>query len=115
MTLQEFYTRIGSSYDAVFARIPSEMMIRKFTKMYLQDNSLQLLNDSIAQEYWNDAFRAAHTLKGVAANLGFDTLQETASQLTELLRGGRPLTDFPLLEQVRSAHQQVVDGLQMLE
>ena len=32
------------------------------------------------------AFRAAHRLKGVCANLSFDRLGASASQLTELLR-----------------------------
>ena len=32
------------------------------------------------------AFRGAHTLKGVAANLGLTGLQKTSSELTEALR-----------------------------
>ena len=34
------------------------------------------------------AFRAAHTLKGVAANLGFAKLAAAAGELTEILRKG---------------------------
>ena len=33
------------------------------------------------------AFRAAHTLKGLCMNLGFDSLYEVSSALTENLRG----------------------------
>lgn len=36
----------------------------------------------------SSAFRAAHTIKGVASNLGFSVLAAAASELTEILRGG---------------------------
>ena len=35
-----------------------------------------------------EAFRAAHTIKGVCANMAFSALLESSSQLTELLRAG---------------------------
>lgn len=37
----------------------------------------------------DDSFRAAHTLKGVCVNLGFDKLYEASSKLTEQLRAGK--------------------------
>ena len=35
---------------------------------------------------YEDAFRGAHTLKGVCQNLSFDHLYEVSNELTELLR-----------------------------
>ena len=35
---------------------------------------------------YEDAFRSAHTLKGVCQNLFFDRLYEVSNELTELLR-----------------------------
>ena len=35
---------------------------------------------------YEDAFRSAHTLKGVCQNLSFDRLYEVSYELTELLR-----------------------------
>ena len=35
---------------------------------------------------YEDAFRSAHTLKGVCQNLFFDCLYEVSNELTELLR-----------------------------
>ena len=37
---------------------------------------------------YEDAFRSAHTLKGVCQNLSFDRLYEVSHELTELLRDG---------------------------
>ena len=60
------------------------------------------------------AFRAAHTLKGVSANLGFEQLRQSASALTEFLRGKAepaPAEALPLLEQVRRDYQMTVDAI----
>ena len=35
---------------------------------------------------YEDAFRSAHTLKGVCQNFSFDRLYEVSNELTELLR-----------------------------
>ena len=115
MTLQEFYHQVGGSYQDVLARIPSEQMILKFVRMYEQDTSFTQLADAAASGLWTDAFRAVHTLKGVAQNLGFETLQKAAFTLTEALRPGNPLADPALLEQVRSAHEQVMCALRQLD
>ncbi|MDD6903197.1 MAG: Hpt domain-containing protein, partial [Eubacteriales bacterium] len=48
------------------------------------------------------AFRAAHTLKGVAKNLGFSDLGESASVLTEVLRNRTFDGASPLFEKVKS-------------
>ena len=41
---------------------------------------------SAVNKNYEDAFRSAHTLKGVCQNLSFDRLYEVNNELTELLR-----------------------------
>lgn len=43
--------------------------------------------DAYSPQDAETAFRAAHTLKGLCMNLGFDSLYEVSSALTENLRG----------------------------
>lgn len=74
MTLQEFYTRIGGNYDDTLRRIPSEAIVRKFVLKYPNDPSFGQLKDALASKDWETAFRASHTLKGVAQNLGMEHL-----------------------------------------
>ncbi len=71
MTLTRFYESLGGSLPAVLARIPSEAMVRKFARMYAGDTSCDELVRAVEAKDWQTAFRAAHTLKGVAQNLGF--------------------------------------------
>ena len=60
------------------------------------------------------AFRAAHTLKGVAANMGLLRMQEAASALTEALRAGDMDSARALYPAVESICCQVRDGIEEL-
>lgn len=88
MTLEECYTAMGANYQDVLKRFYKSDMIRRFVKMFLQDDSFRLLTDAMAKQDVKEAFRAAHTLKGVCLNLGFDNLSSPAVALTEILRAG---------------------------
>ena len=86
MTLQEFYASVDESLEDVLARLHKEERISKYLGLFLQDPSFNELEKAFEEEDIEKAFRAAHTLKGVAANLGFQKLYEASSALTEDLR-----------------------------
>ena len=86
MTIQECYEAIGGNYEDVLRRLRSEVLIRKFTLKFLEDQSYSLLKQALGDNNYEEAFRGAHTLKGVCQNLSFDRLYEVSSELTELLR-----------------------------
>ena len=88
MTIQECYKEMGADYDEVFHRLPRESMVRKFALMFLNDDSYPKLEQSLKEGNAQEAFRAAHTLKGVCQNLGFTNLYQPAYELTEVLRAG---------------------------
>ena len=115
MTLQEFYARIGGDYNATISRLPSEALIKKFVLKYPGDPSFDQLKDALEAQDWELAFRASHTLKGVAQNLGFDKLQRSASELTEALRGDKPLTDMALLKKVQEDQKELVEAIGKLD
>lgn len=88
MTLQECYAMIGGNYEEVSARLHSDRLVRKFVLKFLDDKSYELLCTSMAKKDYDEAFRAAHTIKGVCQNLGFTRLLESSSQLSDALRHG---------------------------
>lgn len=90
--LKDFYAAIGSDYDEVLSRLPSEEILAKFLPRFPEDPTYDALKKAQAQHDVAAAFLAAHTLKGVSASLGLQQLAEAASALTEQLR---PQTDFP--------------------
>ena len=62
MTIQECYQKMGADYEDVLKRLYSESMIRKFARMFLDDDSYPILAHALKKENVEEAFRAAHTL-----------------------------------------------------
>ena len=63
MTIQECYQKMGADYEDVLKRLYSESMIRKFARMFLDDDSYPKLEDALKKENVEEAFRAG-TLEG---------------------------------------------------
>ncbi len=115
MTLREFYDAIGGNYEETLRRIPREAMVLRFVQKYATDGTFQMLTQAVQAADWETAFRAAHTLKGVAQNLGFDALYQVSATLTEAMRGNVPLQDMGLYQAVVEQQCRVEDALGQLE
>lgn len=87
MLLKECYDAFGGSYESVKERISKDEIIKKFVIKFLSEPSYGELCDALETEDYETAFRAAHSLKGVSDNLGFQKLGSSSSLLTECLRG----------------------------
>ena len=114
MTIQECYQVLGGDYAQVEKRLPGIHLIRRFIAKFLDDGSYPELCRAMEQGQTEEAFRAAHTLKGVSANLGFDRLTASSGELTELLRGrtdGIPTEAVPLLDMVRQDYELTADAI----
>ena len=89
ISMREAYEKIGANYDDACARLMGEEMLARFALKFLDDESMDKLEAAMAAGDAKEAFMAAHTLKGVSQNLGFDNLYEPAVVVTEALRGAR--------------------------
>ena len=83
MTMQECYEKIGEDYQEILSRFGSEAMVKRFAISFLNDPSFEQLKEGLEENDGEKAFRAAHTLKGVCLNLGFNGLNKLSSELTE--------------------------------
>ena len=110
MTLEECYTAMGANYQDVLKRFYKSDMIRRFVKMFLQDDSFRLLTDAMAKQDVKEAFRAAHTIKGLCSNLGFTALWQASGQLCERLRAGERVCVADT-DPVRSAYRTLTNAL----
>ena len=114
MTIEECYQALGGNYAEVRTRLPSARLVEKFVGKFLEDKSYETLCRQIAAGDRAEAFRAAHTLKGVCANLSFTRLFTSAAALTEALRPegeGIPAETRPLLEDVHRDYRITVDAI----
>lgn len=83
-------------------------LYKSFLRKFPEDGSFPGLMANLADENVKDAFYFAHTLKGVAANLGFVNLTDVLHPVVEDLRAGRP-ADPAQIEQCREVYQKIVD------
>ena len=111
MTLEACYAAMGGDYAGVTGRLHSERLVQKFVLKFLSDSSYKLLESSLAAQDYAEAFRAAHTIKGVCQNLSIDRLGDSVSRLTEALRGGWSDAAAPLIEEVRADYRLTVDAI----
>ena len=117
MTLKECYAALGGDYDEAMGRLRSERLVQKFVLKFLNDGSYQLLLDSLAAGDRDEAFRAAHTIKGVCANLAFNTLLDSSEALTEALRDGRPAQagEEDLIARVKADYDRAYQAIQAFQ
>ena len=111
MTLKECYAALEGDYAGVTSRLPSEKFVQKFVLKFVNDGSYDLLLRSMEAEDYAEAFRAAHTIKGVCQNLDFTKLYRSSSELSEALRGGFTPEAPALLERVKADYQQTVEAI----
>ena len=115
MKMEEFYSQVGGSYEEVKARFQSDERMARFLRMFSGDDSMDSLRAAVEKNDAETAFRAVHTLKGVALNLGLTALAEKCSAMTEALRGKTVLPEPEFYAGVQREYRRVQECLENLE
>ncbi|MCH1980924.1 Hpt domain-containing protein [Lawsonibacter sp. OA9] len=102
----------GIDYDAAVARFSgnSGLYIR-FLHKFLQDENMQLFSCAMKEERYDDALLAAHTLKGVAGNLGLTRLFDLCSQIVVELRSDNAAQAQDLFPAAKEAYDAAVAAI----
>lgn len=111
MNIYEIYALAGENATEVVGRFGSEAAVERFAVRFLADPSYDNLASALSAGDTQAAFRAVHTLKGVAANLGFNRLYVAASRLTEKLRGNENVDTYAEFNDVRDEYDKVVSAI----
>ena len=115
MTLQECYAAMGGNYEDAIGRLRSERLVQKFVLKFLNDGSYDLLCRSMEEKNYGEAFRAAHTIKGVCQNLSINKLQDSSSRLCEALRNGYTPESDALVQETAADYRQTVDAIRAFQ
>lgn len=97
---KEIFENYGADYNTTMTRfMGDEKMYMKFLDMFFKDENLLKMGQALEEGALTAAFEAAHTLKGVAANMGLSPLYQTVCDIVEPLRAGEPRQDYSMLYQ----------------
>ena len=103
---------MGMDVDNTVKRfMGNETLYLKFLNKFQADQSVASIQQYIAEQNAEEAFKSAHTLKGVAANLGLDPIAQHASDIVELFRGKTQFSEVDtdklatLNEELKSKHE----------
>lgn len=97
---------LGADEGSVLRRFGSLERYRRFLRMLPEDDNADRLERAVREEDYGEAFRCAHTLKGLAATLELGPLLETAVCLTEELRRP-PYDERKIREECRRLRQEM--------
>lgn len=119
MTVKELYSKIGN-YEEAQRRLMNDKLIAKFAIRFLDDPSYGQLMAAWEKGDAAEIFKAAHTMKGVCANLAFTKLTELVSEVTEEYRPGQEhrMSDEMISDTVNSLrvqYQKTVEEIKKYE
>lgn len=90
----------GGDYDVTMSRfMGKETLYMKILGMMFQDENLKKLGTAIEENDLDAAFEAAHTLKGVAGNLGLAPFYDSVCRIVEPIRNREEREDYTQMYQ----------------
>lgn len=102
----------GVNYDAGVKRFMNkEQIYLKFLKRIEEDENMRTLRQKIDEKDAEGAFAAAHTLKGVCANLSLDGMNAVVNPMVEILRGGSFDNVEEMMEEVENVYSGIVKAI----
>ena len=116
MNVKSCYDSINGDYEGVISRLKDEKRVHKFLCRFPSDGNFILLQTSLAIQNSGVAFRAAHSLKGIAMNLGFTRLEKSATRLTDELRNQPDYNVVnEIFAEVNRDYQQIIYNIKLLD
>lgn len=114
---EEIFKSYGVDYTATMSRfMGNRELYLRFLNRFPEDNNVELLGKALEQGDREGAFAAAHTLKGVAGNLGLTALHDAASAIVEPLRRMEEREDYSeMYQKVKVEFERVDELLQEIE
>lgn len=106
---------IGIDTQTVLRRFSGmETLWKKFVFRFPEDPTYSSLEQAVLLSEDEEIERQAHALKGIAANLGFDLLSQSADRLVQLIRqhpqGYREMIAKEW-EQLKSCYQEILNAI----
>lgn len=110
--LQQLADLGGVDLNATLNRfMDNESLYEKFLTKFPEDTSFKKLKECLETGNMADAFVYAHTLKGVAGNMGFQKMSDILVPLTEELRSGETGRVGERMQQLTAQYELLCDWI----
>ncbi len=111
---RELLVQKGFDVDGAMKRfMNNEALYLKCLKKMLNDNNINELRAAYDNGDCENAFKAAHSIKGFVSNLGIETLHQQIHPIVETLREGS-LPDADKIEQFEINYKAVYELIESL-
>lgn len=116
MTVKELYENLDEDYNEVYSRLENDEWIAKYLKKFKDGDYKMIMNRAINEGDWVEGFKMAHSIKGLALNLGLGRLAECSVALSDALRDGVPKIDITgMLLELNHEYDRVIGEITKLE
>ena len=112
--VEELYEKIGGDYKKAISRMNDDERIKKYLRYFLADESYKQLEEAIKKGDCEEAFKGAHTLKGVSQNMAFEVLGKVSEEMTEELRAKNFDRAKRTFEKVEKEYKKVVEQIKRI-
>lgn len=116
MDLSEVLKEAGVNYPNLIGRFSgNEAMLKKFLLKLPADKTFGDLTAKVAEEDYDGILTAAHTLKGISANLGFDRLSTACAKVVSAVREGRNDDALSCCQEVNTEYDIAIKCIDKIE
>lgn len=117
MNVQQCYEAMHGDYAEVIGRLRTDERVAKFLKRVPSDGNYEILCEAMKTGNADDAFRAAHTIKGICLNLSLTALLKSSVAMTEALRGKAQIDGNiqPLFDALKADYEMTVEAIKNLD
>ena len=106
----------GADSDGALRRLSGNISLyQKILRMFPQDETYKQIEPALQANDWAALLAAAHTLKGVAGNLGLIPLSNACSDTVTLLRAERYVEAVASCAKIRDAYTEFIEIIRLLE
>ncbi|MDR0963518.1 MAG: hypothetical protein LBM60_02750 [Clostridium sp.] len=112
MQLAAFYSEIGVDMNEVIKRMGlTEKHLKKYLRKFLENKEYEKLTRAVEEKDYPNAEWAAHTLKGVCANLGLEILLGDFQEIVNAVRNGKTELVYDLYQRSSGDYTRVMNLL----
>ena len=113
MNVEQLSQRTGCDLQAALRRLGGmETLYERLINKFLDDRTFEELKSAMEAGDFPMIETKAHTLKGISANLGFETLSQKSDEIVKAVREDHKEQTEELFEECERLYERIVTAIQ---